>query len=234
MAPLRIPRHDSGSVICQKTCQGLAPSTRATCSSSRLTDWKASRLALISKGRLTNIIPTTIPPRWSVKNKPSSEKGFPSMPCLPKTNSKAMPAAVCGIISGRSITPASRDFPGKFTRAIKYDSGMPSSTPKTVAMAAANSVSPMDLATDSSVMVFNRPSRVTESNVTRIGRMIKRIIKLAAIGKPSGKDLFFTSATENHAIRLASFAAGRQSEDKLEGERFASLWIVPLHCIEIG
>ncbi len=113
MAPLRIPRHDSGSVICQKTCQGLAPSTRATCSSSRLTDWKASRLALISKGRLTNIIPTTIPPSLSVKNKPSSENGFPRIPCLPKTNNKAIPAAVWGIISGRSITPASRDFQGK-------------------------------------------------------------------------------------------------------------------------
>ncbi len=214
MAPLRIPRHDSGSVICQKTCQGLAPSTRATCSSSRLTDWKASRLALISKGRLTNIIPTTIPPSLSVKNKPSSENGFPRIPCLPKTNNKAIPAAVWGIISGRSITPASRDFPGKVARAIMYASGIPSRKPIKVANAAANSVNPTDLATTSSVIVFNRLSKDTESSVTRIGRMMKRIIKLAAIGKPSGKVFLFTSEKANHATPPANFAVGRQSEDK--------------------
>ena len=79
--------------------------------------FKPQKMHLTSNGKLTKSMPTTIPPTRSVKTTPSGASHCPNKPCRPKTNSRATPAAVWGITTGRSITACTSLRPRKRRRA---------------------------------------------------------------------------------------------------------------------
>jgi len=63
-----------------------------------------------TKGRLTNIIATTMPEKASTKLMLRKPSGSPMLPCLPNTVRSAIPATVCGTTIERS-TSFSDPFP---------------------------------------------------------------------------------------------------------------------------
>jgi len=78
--------------------------------------------------------------------------------------SRAIPAAVCGIIIGRSTNPWTRLFPGKFHRAKRYAKGIPKIAHAMVAQKAERRVRKIDAITSLSAIV----DRITSGSALRI------------------------------------------------------------------
>ncbi|GAF98120.1 unnamed protein product, partial [marine sediment metagenome] len=113
----------SGRDIVKNTLRGDAPRVRAAFSSRSGTAVKPSLAPLIRKGRLTNAMATIIPAGLPINEKPAFSANFPVTLFLEITPSTAIPAAECGITTGKSIIPVIRRFSGKFLRANRYEKG---------------------------------------------------------------------------------------------------------------
>ena len=142
--PERIPRQAKGSDIVKKVYEGEAPNVLAMFSSLGGTEINACRAALTRNGNETKAMAIEIPTVVHVSPLPRSR---PRNDCLPITVSKAMPAAECGIIIGRSMIASNIDRPKNFFRASRYARGIPTKADIVVAKNAAVSVNLMDCIT---------------------------------------------------------------------------------------
>ena len=192
IAPDVTPRQDCGRVTWVKTCRRFAPSIMAAFSSSGSTSEKASRLALTRKGKPTKTIAATMPPIESTKKSPAFANRLPSIPRLPNTIRRAMPAAVCGMITGKTTSPSTNAFPVKFRRASTQASGTPKTKPSKVAMMPARKLVPIDLRTSWSVMTARSSPGPVVNTVTARGRTT---INTATLARN-------ISRVENHCLRL--------------------------------
>jgi len=122
--PLTILRHAIGTEILKNTRDGDAPRVNATFSNRSGTAANPSRAALIKNGMLTKAMAKTIPVFVPTKLIPTDDAACPNQVSLEMHPSNAIPAAVCGITIGKSITPIITCLNLNFLRARIYARGI--------------------------------------------------------------------------------------------------------------
>lgn len=167
-----IPRQDKGNDIAKKVYEGDAPNVFAMSSSLTGTEINACRAELKRNGNETKAIATDMPATVPVSPVPRS---LPRIDCLPITVSKAIPAAVCGIMIGRSMIASNIDRPQNFFLARRYAKGIPTKTDMTVASNAAVNVNLMDCMTWRSAAASARSLKDVAITILINGATINRI-----------------------------------------------------------
>ena len=170
--PERIPRQAKGNDIVKKVYEGEAPNVLAMFSILIGTEMNACLAALTRNGNETKAIATEIPATVPVNPVPRKR---PRNDCLPITVSKAIPAAECGIIIGKSIIASNIERPKNFFLASKYARGIPTKADAAVANNAAVSVNLMDCITWRSAAVSVRSANEVASTILINGATTNKI-----------------------------------------------------------
>ena len=178
--PETMLRQAKGSEMVKNTLAGEAPSVRAAFSSLTGTPINPSRAAFIRNGRLTNAMARAIPAGCPTKFSPIDDPIFPTNESRETNPSMAIPAAECGITTGKSIIPETMLFNGNSFRASKYASGIAAIAKKMVAASETQIVSFMLCCTSKSHAVANKSDGLVETNIPTKGATINRSIKAPA------------------------------------------------------
>lgn len=175
-APLTMFRAANGIEMVKKTFKGELPRFNAACSSLSGTAENPSRAAFTKNGRLTNAIASTIPAGCPTKSIPKDEANLPAVVSLETSPSNAMPAAVCGITTGRSIMPSTSLFKWNFLRAKSHAPGKEMNAKIKVAVKDAEMVKIMLLVTCLSDVVSNKSESGVLNTIPAIGATMKSSI----------------------------------------------------------
>lgn len=171
--PETILRHANGSEIVKNIRVGDAPRLRAAFSSRSGTNSKPLRAEFIKKGILTKAIAMAMAKGLPTKLNPNDPAILPNTESRLIKPNMAIPAAECGITTGRSIIPVTIFFNLNFLRANKYARGIAGIEKTKVAVNAIQIVTQNELKTSFSAATCSNCSDEVEIIIPINGAAIK-------------------------------------------------------------
>ena len=122
---------------------------------------------------LTKAMATAIPAGCPTKSSPTADPALPRTELRETNPNIAIPAAECGITTGRSIIPVTSRFRGNSLRAIRYEKGMAAKENTSVAAIETHKVSQMLSRTSASRQVSTNSVDCVAKNIPSNGASIK-------------------------------------------------------------
>jgi len=141
-----------GRVTRKKVCRGDAPRVRAASSWSLPCICMTGMSSLATKGKVTNMVTSTMPGTAKITFTPWAPSHGPSRLSAPKSSTKIMPEMTGDTANGMSMNETSSRLPGKSQRVMAMAAAMPNSVLRGTEMATAISVRRMAFAVSESEM----------------------------------------------------------------------------------